>query len=199
MERRSFLAHSLVGLGGLLATNVDVAANDPPVRDLKKSDLAVRYDGDVVLEPTQLVSAWEMNCEEDDNLHFFFRLSNKGSRAVRVVHLQPRGGILTASPGIPYRSPWWIVERMEIIAAGETRDFYKHEPGADGRIEPSGWRVGRDSNAFYLTTEASGRSWEQLPIRSDRDGWTDGANTVAHMEWHNPEIHFEIRSVDRRR
>lgn len=75
MKRRRFLAHSLVGFGGLFATNVKVVANDPPLNDLKQSDLAIRFDGEVVLEPPQIISAWEMNCEEDDNLHFFFRMS----------------------------------------------------------------------------------------------------------------------------
>lgn len=199
MKRRRFLAHSLVGFGGLFATNVKVVANDPPLNDLKQSDLAIRFDGEVVLEPPQIISAWEMNCEEDDNLHFFFRMSNRGSRPARMVHLQPRGGVLASSPGVPWRSPWWIVERMDIIGPGETKDFFKHQPGADGRIDATGWRPGRDSNAFYLTTEASNGRWEQVLVQSARDAWTDGANTVAHMEWHNPEIHFEIRSIDRRR
>jgi hypothetical protein len=165
-------------------------ANDPPLNDLKKSDLAIwSYDnGHTETNPPLVVPAWEMNCEEDDKVLFYFRLSNHGAKRVRIVHIQP--WVFDATH---MKATWKVVEYLQPIAPGQTQDFFKPNTQAAG-----GWRADNDSNAFLLQSDRGSERWDLVPPDNLHDGWMDIQKTVAHMEWHNPEIHFEVRSVDRR-
>lgn len=188
MKRRNFLIGCLAGLG-TIARSTRVFANDPPLNDLKRSELLIgTTNGTVPIVPPIKVVTWEMNFEEDDKVLFFFRLSNAGSRNVRIIHIQP-----WMSDPQHFQALWKIVETLPSIGPGQTKDFYKAGTQAAG-----GWRADNDSNGFLVQIEKGSGIWDTIPVESAQNGWTDIKQTVAHMEWHNPEIHFEVRSIDRR-
>jgi hypothetical protein len=179
MERRHFLATSIASVLGLRHSARIFAADDPPVADWKESDLII---GDPApgggLSNIQRIHLWEMNLEEDDQVRFYFRITNTGPREVRVVHCQP------------WAADSWA--RKEILGPFGTvtqHDFHKAGWAAQG-----GWRADNDSNAFYLLVNNGGH-WE--PVQGRTRGWGD--RNTAHLEWYEPqEVRFEVRSTDRR-
>jgi len=177
MQRRLFLAGGVASVIGVTSSVRLFAVDNPPVSDLKQSELTV---GDAApggsLSNIQRIRLWEMNLEEDDNVRFYFRLTNTASRQVRIVHCQP------------WAANSWV--RREIFGPfGQVNalDFYKAGWPAPG------WRADNDSNAFYCLINNNGR-WDVMqPSQGSND------NNTAHMEWENPQqVRFEVRSHDMR-
>jgi len=179
MERRRFLAGAIVGVFGVTPSARLLAANDPPVNDWKQSNLTV---GDPAagggLSNIQRINVWEMNLEEDDDVRFYFRLTNNGPREVRLVHCQPWAA-----------DSWARKEVLGPFGTVNAHDFHK------SGWAPNGWRADNDSNAFYFLIK-NGDRWDVVQGRTK--GWGD--RNTAHMEWYEPqEIRFEVRSIDKRR
>jgi hypothetical protein len=155
-------------------------ANDPCLNDLKHFALDIgTSDNHGHLVNAFHTTGWEMNFEEDDDVHFSYVVTNDGPKQVRVIHCKP----------FTY-GPWQIIENFP--AVGKISDH---------ALNPApGWRADNDSNYFVVEIETTPGTFVPMDSNAPNSSATlNPQHTIAHMEWHNPQrVVLEVRAKDTR-
>ena len=170
----------LVLVIALFSVPIVLLANDPCLNTLKHSDLDIgTNDNHGHLVNAFHTTGWEMNFEEDDEVHFSYVVTNPGPKQIRVIHCKP----------FTY-GPWQIIENFPPV--GVVSDHALNPP--------LGWRADNDSNYFVVEIETTPGNF--TPLNSNAPNSTGNLNpqqTVAHMEWSSPQhVVLEVRAKDTR-